>query len=160
MINEDQMFNEVLKNGFVPADEKQSLISFDSSDGDEIEYICLFQFDGDYTDDGPTRTWVKVTGRQNVFDFLKDVIINIGIINTGYSYIMTTNSKVSDSMTVYNFMKKMAVEGKVDTDFSIDDYVLFDRDEERDMPIGIHILDSDNPSSFIENELLRLVEDD
>lgn len=111
--------------GFVSADEvpKTSLISFDSSDGDEIEYLCLLQYveHGNY-EDASARGWVKITGRQKVFDFLAE-LVRARIISEHISFIVTTTSNVENSMNVYTFMKKMADDGKVDTDFDINEYV-------------------------------------
>lgn len=106
--------------------------------GEDIIYLVLIDADWKYEDNAETfRSWEFITGRQAAYDYIKGMIVNEGvddvdvIVNVDKSLIYADNPHVaenkmrlSNGITVYQFMKDMFVLRKVDDDsgFCIDDY--------------------------------------
>lgn len=108
-------------------------ISYDN----EPEKTYLILIDGEETSEGGSRfrDWEIVTGRQNAYDYIKNMLENIYVsINVDTSKIIVNSDKVKvlNGLTIYEFMKAMKDEDKVIdyTSFDIDDY-LGDGDVER-----------------------------
>lgn len=112
--------------------ENQGLIKGVSYDT-EPEKTYLILIEGEEVHDDPTsepqkiRDWEIVTGRQSAYDYIKNMIKSgYIIVDTIKSKIIVDSEKVkvSDGITIYEFMKLMKEADKViDYDsFDIEDY--------------------------------------
>lgn len=114
--------------GIVPARNAISIeaITFDGKDPDTIKYLLLLHVfhddDSDYTDE-ESRTWLVKTGRQNVYDYLKNMI-EAEAIDPDMSFILSETVAPQKSVTVSSFMKKMKEKQKVidGTNFDVYEY--------------------------------------
>lgn len=97
----------------------------------EKTYLILLDgenVNGDTVIRGETfRDWELVTGRQKAYDYIKNIIESeYAIINVIKSKIIVSSDKVkvTDGITIYEFMKAMKEENKVIdyTSFDISDY--------------------------------------
>lgn len=99
-------------------------VSYDS----EPEKIYLILLDGEETDKGtPYRDWQMKEGRQAAYDYIKNMIENEYVnINIHESRIIVSSDKVkiTDGISIYEFMKIMKENDKVIdyTSFDIEDY--------------------------------------
>lgn len=76
----------------------------------------------------PFRDWQMKEGRQAAYDYIKDMIKNeYVVINVHTSRIIVSSEKVkvTDGISIYEFMKAMKEKDKVIdyTSFDIEDYV-------------------------------------
>ena len=102
-------------------------VSYDT----EPEKIYLILIDGiDINNDiqTPYRDWELVTGRQAAYDYIKSMIENdYVIINVEESKIIVNseNVKITDGVSIYDFMKTMKDNNKIIdyTSFDIEDYI-------------------------------------
>lgn len=109
--------------------------------GDKFKYLILLE--GEYRDnDGENyRTFEFITGRQDTYDFIKELLKSQDegdteyILDVSLSRILseppasmitpdTPRLTLSNMLSVYSFMKLMKDKGKVvdNTDFNIEDY--------------------------------------
>ena len=89
---------------------------------DNNEYlVCLIYVD--QIDD--VHEWSIITGQRNTYDFLKEVIIESGMIDLGDSFVIGPNATLKDKQSVYNFIRhiKDINDHDDDVEFDIDDYL-------------------------------------
>jgi len=113
-----------------------SAISFEGEDPEEKVYIILLSL---YEDGDTTRDWVVKIGRQNTYNYLKD-LARSEAIDPNESFIIVgsretdssgrDNASVSGAnpITVFRFLKVMYENGKVldeDGEFMFDEYEPF-----------------------------------
>ena len=101
-------------------------VSYDT----EPEKIYLILIDGYENDEDakPYRDWELVTGRQEAYDYIKNMLENeYIIINVEESKIIVSseNVKITDGVSIYAFMKNMKENDKIIdyTSFDIEDYI-------------------------------------
>lgn len=122
--------------------------------GEKIFYLILLK--GSYEQDGTEyewKDWIFITGRQAVYDYIKDYLKSelaggeneANILDIDNSFIYAENPLVKDSplklsngVTLYEFMKDCYVLQKVDLDdtFDIDDYKTYDSIPDNDEEQG------------------------
>lgn len=135
-----------LLEGVVPARNAISIeaITFDGKDPDEIKYLLLLHVfhddDEDYTND-ECHSWLIKTGRQNVYNYLKDMI-EAEAIDPNMSFIVSETVTLKKAGTVSAFMKDMKDNQKVidGSGFDVTEYNYAAYDEE--YPINIFDLES------------------
>jgi len=89
---------------------------------DNNEYlVCLIYVD--QVDD--IHEWSIITGQTETYEFLKEVIIESGMIDLGNSFIIGPNATLKNKQSVYNFIRyiKNIHDHDDDVEFDIDDYV-------------------------------------
>ena len=98
-------------------------VSYDT----EPEKTYLILIDGYEADDSetPFRDWQIVEGRQNAYDYIKNMLENEYVnIDINTSKVIVDTVLFKESISVYKFMKLMKDSEKVIdyTDFDIEDY--------------------------------------
>lgn len=101
-------------------------ISYDTEP--EKEYLILIDGYENDNDGSRFRDWEVVVGRQNAYDYIKNMLENEYVsINVDTSKIIVNSDKVKvlNGLTLYEFMKAMKDEEKVIdySSFDIEDYV-------------------------------------
>lgn len=113
--------------------EEQNLIPGVTYDT-EPEKTYLILFEGEYVDGDdsmPLKDWAFIIGRQKAYDYIKDLITNeyanIDVIESKI-IVDSDHVKISDHISIYEFMKEMKESEKVIdyTSFDIEDYVCGD----------------------------------
>lgn len=111
--------------------ENQNLIRGVSYDSEpEKDYLILIEgenLENEREESKKFRDWVFVTGRQSAYDYIKNLIKSqYAIVDTIKSKIIVNSEKVkiSDGISIYEFMKLMKENDKVIDyeSFDIDDY--------------------------------------
>ena len=99
-------------------------------DPEETEKTYLILIDGEELDNEGRRfrDWEIITGRQATYDWIKNMLENEYVmIDVDKSKIIVSSEKVkvTDGISIYDFMKAMKQKDKVIdyTSFDIDDYV-------------------------------------
>ena len=100
-------------------------VSYDT----EPEKIYLILIDGVEVDEyeKPFRDWQIKEGRQAAYDYIKDIIMSEYVmVNVYESKIIVSSEKVkvTDGISIYEFMKSMKENDKIIdyTSFDIEDY--------------------------------------
>ena len=108
----------------------EGLIRGVSYDPVETEKTYLILIDGEEADNEGKRfrDWEVITGRQNAYDYIKNMLENEYVmIDVDSSKIIVSSDKVkvTDGISIYDFMKSMKEKDKVIdySSFDIDDYV-------------------------------------
>lgn len=137
-----------MQNAFGRVSEEEAntiLAEMQTKNGDNNKYLILIE--GEYVDNEGERyrTYEFKTGRQNAYDYIKDVLMSeeeSGIrVNAMTSKILvepavitenTPRVSLSNMFNIYRFMKEMLESGKVvdETDFDIDSYKDYEPDED------------------------------
>lgn len=127
------MNNSNFDAGFVPVEGRGvknafmiDVLKFDGKDPDTIKYLLLLTVFGDemdYVEEDSSKEWMVITGRQNVYDYLKNCIEAEGI-DPDKSFIVAEDTDFTNCPTVYRFMKAAKESESVvdNTSFDIDDY--------------------------------------
>ena len=95
----------------------------------EPEKIYLILIDGiDKETDEKYRDWELVEGRQEAYDYIKNMLESEYVLIDVYKSKIIVNSekvKITDGLSIYEFMKMMKEKDKVIdyTSFDIEDYV-------------------------------------
>ncbi len=118
-LNSVLMINTDDKTVFINADKNLSG-SISPSDPELIEYIILYTDIGYESEDEPFR-WVKVRGRANAYNNIKD---NASMINIDQSFILADSVPPKDALSIREFCEylKNAEVLDDDDDFDISDY--------------------------------------
>lgn len=116
-------------------DLRPAVTYIDGDDPEEKKYlVLLFSEDDDNESD---RTWTIITGRQNVFDYLKNLLITESF-SADNSYILSGDQKFENALTVYRFMK-LCIENEnvyCNTDeFDIEEYHVSESNDGSDISI-------------------------
>lgn len=88
-------------------------------------YLLLLKLTDSDEQAGDTL-WLIRIGRQDTYDYLKD-LIKAEAIDLHHSFVMSGNIKFEDAITIFRFMKTMRDDDKVldgDEYFDIDEYTL------------------------------------
>jgi hypothetical protein len=108
----------------------EGLIRGVTYDPEETEKTYLILIDGEEVDNEGKRfrDWEIITGRQAAYDWIKNMLENNYVmIDVDKSKIIVSSEKVkvTDGISIYDFMKAMKQQDKVIdyTSFDIDDYV-------------------------------------
>ena len=108
----------------------EGLIRGITYDKEEPEKTYLVLIDGEErdTDGKQYRDWELIEGRQNAYDYIKNIIESeYVIVNVMKSKIIVNADKVkvTDGITIYEFMKVMKEKDKIIdySSFDIEDYV-------------------------------------
>ena len=101
-------------------------VSYDT----EPEKIYLILIDGEEVDNESTRfrDWETVEGRQAAYDYIKNMLQSEYVlidVHTSKIIVSSEKVKVTDGISIYEFMKNMKENDKVIdyTSFDIEDYV-------------------------------------
>lgn len=93
---------------------------------EEPEKTYLILLDGQEKDDNTKfRDWEFIEGRQKAYDYIKNMIeseyLNIDVLE---SKIIVDSIKITDGISIYEFMKTMKEKDKIIdyTSFDIEDY--------------------------------------
>lgn len=94
----------------------------------EPEKVYLILIDGVDDEEKPMRDWQFKEGRQEAYDYIKNLLMSQhAIIDVQESRIIVSSEKVkvSDGISIYEFMKAMKESDKVIdySSFDIDDYL-------------------------------------
>lgn len=118
-LNSVLMINTDDNTVFMKTDKNLS-DSISSSDPELIEYVILYTDIG-YTDDEEPYRWVKIQGRTNAYNNIKD---NASSINVDSSFIIAESVTLKDALSVREFCEylKNAELTTEDDDFDISDY--------------------------------------
>lgn len=117
-INSVLMINTNDNSVFIKID-KDVAESIAPADPEAIEYVILYTDIGYESEDEPFR-WVKVRGRTNAYNSIKD---NATMINVDQSIIIAESVKLSDALTIREFCEHLKNAGLTDEeDFDINDY--------------------------------------
>lgn len=102
--------------------------------GGDILYLLILSSESRYDDYESTHTWEFVTGRQEVYDFIINMLRSEEdsdtIVDIDNSFIYADNPavehgiRISNKVSIYQFMKNMVQLGKVKIDetFDIEEY--------------------------------------
>ena len=108
----------------------EGLIRGVTYDPEETEKTYLILIDGEEVDNEGRRfrDWEIITGRQSAYDYIKNMLENEYVmIDVDKSKIIVSSDKVkvTDGISIYDFMKAMKQQDKVIdySSFDIDDYV-------------------------------------
>lgn len=123
-------------------EEKERIMS-----SSNILYLVLFYFDSKDESKEDTKDWEMITGRQEVYDHIKNLLKGETVedeftLNVDKSLIYADNPNIPDEnnklriskgISIYKFMRDCTAKQKVveDRSFSIEDYH-FEGDEEED----------------------------
>lgn len=122
-MNTDERINEIMKHYDQNTGElKECIILHDEKpvdDGEEKKYLLLYNY---IEDDVEIRTYEYITGRRNIYKFLKELIIDECGLNVEDSTVILSTSPVNSGVSVYKFLKIMETRYP-DDNFSIDNYV-------------------------------------
>ena len=117
-LNSILMINTVDKTVFIKTDKKLSE-SISPSDPELIEYVILYTDLGYEDGDEPFR-WVKVQGRTNAYNNIKD---NATLINIDLSCIISESVALKDALSIREFCEYLKNANVFsDDDFDINDY--------------------------------------
>lgn len=108
---------EVITEGLVKG------VSYDS----EPEKVYLILIDGEENEGTKFRDWEFKEGRQEAYDYIKNILLSEYITVDVHESKIIVNSekvKITDGISIYEFMKKMKENDKVIdyTSFDIEDY--------------------------------------
>lgn len=95
-------------------------ITFFGDDPDSKVYLLLLLTNDE---DGEDRDWAVMIGRQNTYNYLKN-LIEAEAIDPNTSFILSGNQKCEDAITIFRFMKICIENTKVldDSGFDINDW--------------------------------------
>ena len=117
-LNSILMINTEDKTVFIKTDKNLSG-SISPSDPELIEYVILYTDIGYESEDEPFR-WVKVQGRTNAYNTIKD---NATMINVDQSFIIAESVALKDALSIREFCEYLKNSGLfADDDFDINDY--------------------------------------
>lgn len=107
----NQVFGETtdIQRGLIPTED----------DPDKKIYLVLYQY-VDNGDDESNRHWELKQGRQDTFDFLKNLVVS-ETIDPNNSYILAEMTHMQDMGTVIGFLEAM-----VDNNLVVNDNDAFD----------------------------------
>ena len=115
-LNSILMINTDDKSVFIKTDKNLSG-SISPSDPELIEYVILYTDLAD-TEDEPYH-WIKVQGRQNAYNNIKDYA---SMINIDLSFILAESVALKDALSIREFCEYLKNAGIADDDFDINDY--------------------------------------
>lgn len=134
---------------FKPGEEKVvDLINMVGENPDDIIYLVVLDMESnvrEYDSD-----WIVLKGRQNTFDTLVEIIERC-IVYPHLSYVMEMSKKVSDAVTVYDFMKNLIDNEMVITDFDINDYDFYRDDPFPKIDVKIDEIYNNDIEAYIES---------
>lgn len=140
---------EELIREFKPGEEKVvDLINMVGENPDDIVYLVVLDMESnvrEYDSD-----WIVLKGRQNTFDTLVEIIERC-IVYPHLSYVMEMGKKVSDAVTVYDFMKNLIDNEMVITDFDINDYDFYRDDPFPKIDVKIDEIYNNDIEAYIES---------
>lgn len=140
---------EELIREFKPGEEKVvDLINMVGENPDDIVYLVVLDMESnvrEYDSD-----WIVLKGRQNTFDTLVEIIERC-IVYPHLSYIMEMDKKVSDAVTVYDFMKNLIDNEMVITNFDINDYDFYRDDPFPKIDVKIDEIYNNDIEAYIES---------
>lgn len=116
-LNSVLMINTDDKTVFIRTDKNLS-DSINSSDPESIEYVILYTDIGYSEEDEPYR-WVKIQGRTNAYNNIKD---NASMIDIDNSFIIAESVTLHDALSVREFCSYLKNAEVTDDDFDISDY--------------------------------------
>ena len=137
------------------------IIHYDENDQpiippEEKRYLILLEGTDNYSEDENFRTYEFIIGRQEAYEFIKNMITGTDIaIDTKKSLVIVDSPQVhlSNAVTVYKFMKSMIESKKVDeTDLSFINRFYKDEEDE-----SIHLYS--DCEYLINSDLIDHVED-
>lgn len=118
-LNSVLMIDTSEKTVFIKQD-KDLAQSISPSNPELIEYVILFTDIGYESEDEPFR-WIKVQGRSNAYQSIKD---NATMINVDASFILAESVALKDALSVREFCEYLRNANVLDEDddFNINDY--------------------------------------
>ena len=117
-LNSILMINTADNTVFIQPD-KNLVGSISPSDPELIEYVILYTDIGYESEDEPFR-WVKVQGRNNAYQSIKD---NATMINVDAAFILADSVTLRDALSIREFCEYLRNAGVIDSEeFDINDY--------------------------------------
>lgn len=109
--------NKHIRPGIIFTDDREKVPN-------ERQYIVLLRGDVRDNESLEYRDFEWVVGRQKLYDYLKDLIVNEEdvVINIHTSIILSETHKITDHLTVYEFMKAAKNMVIDETGFDIEEY--------------------------------------
>ena len=94
-------------------------IEFEYDADTDKEYLICYKYGDDEA--GEVNDWKKITGRKNLYEFIKSMVETMDLDD---SFIISDTTTLDKAISVYDFMKKVVEEQGLypDDNFNIDDY--------------------------------------
>lgn len=121
----EERFNQAINHYDFNKGELKKMILLDEEqnkkdEGENKKYLLLYNF---YEDGEEYRTYEFITGRDNIYEFIKSMILDDDTdLDVESSTVILSTSPVDSGISVYKFMKIME-KRYPDDNFCIDNYV-------------------------------------